>query len=137
MSTTIRMAISHRLAGLQSCRTHFKPMEVRFAACGKARQKDEAGNSEAGALWAGTQQASVGKVAHSRLRASRHAGVLRTKTELYAAAKSMIAALGDRYSEFLEPPAFRAAVRRPTQAELDYMASYAVGTPSIPAPPLK
>lgn len=34
-------------------------------------------------------------------------GVLRTKSDTYAAASRMIATLGDRWSEFLPPSAFR------------------------------
>lgn len=42
----------------------------------------------------------------------------------------MIGGLGDQYSAFLEPGAFRAAIRKPTKAELDYMSETAVGVPS-------
>jgi hypothetical protein len=57
------------------------------------------------------------------------AGTLHRKHELYMAAKAMVARLDDRYSEFLDPAGFRAAIRRPTQAELDYLSNQAVGTP--------
>ena len=43
----------------------------------------------------------------------------------------MVAGLDDKYSEFLDPAGFRAAIRRPTQAELDYLSSQAVGKASI------
>lgn len=39
----------------------------------------------------------------------------------------MISSLGDQYSEYLDPSAFRAAIKRPTKAELDYLAQQAVG----------
>ena len=55
------------------------------------------------------------------------AGTLKTKNEYYAAAKELISQLGDRYSEYLEPSAFRAAIRKPTKAELDYLSGQAVG----------
>lgn len=53
---------------------------------------------------------------------------MHTKHDLYVVARAMISGLGDKYSEFLDPAAFRAAIRRPTQAELDYLSSQAVGT---------
>ena len=70
----------------------------------------------------------------------RHGGVLRTKGELYRAAREMVNdGLGDPYSEFLEPPAFRAAIRRPSKVELEYLAAQAVGVlcflPPLPLPP--
>ena len=59
--------------------------------------------------------------------------MLHTKHELYATAKGMVGSLGDQYSEFLDPAAFRAAVKRPTKAELDYLSQQAVGaTPPHP-----
>ena len=58
------------------------------------------------------------------------AGTLESKGELYAAARQMIGGLGDQYSAFLEPGAFRAAIRKPTKAELDYMSETAVGAAS-------
>ena len=51
-------------------------------------------------------------------------GVLRTKHETYAAAERMIGTLGDRWSEFLPPSAFRRALRKPQPAERDYLAAY-------------
>ena len=51
-------------------------------------------------------------------------GVLRTKHETYAAAERMVGALGDRWSEFLPPSAFRRALRKPQPAERDYLAAY-------------
>ena len=56
-------------------------------------------------------------------------GALHSKHELYEAAKTMVGGLEDKYSEFLDPAGFRAAIRRPTQAELDYLSSQAVGAP--------
>lgn len=44
----------------------------------------------------------------------------------------MIGGLGDRYSEFFDPAGFRAAIRRPTQAELDYLSNQAVGVCMLP-----
>ena len=51
-------------------------------------------------------------------------GVLRTKHETYSAAERMISTLGDRWSEFLPPSAFRRALRKPQPAERDYLAAY-------------
>ena len=51
-------------------------------------------------------------------------GVLRTKHETYGAAERMIGTLGDRWSEFLPPSAFRRALRKPQPAERDYLAAY-------------
>ena len=62
-------------------------------------------------------------------RIPRGAGVLHSKHDLYMAAKTMVRGLDDKYSEFLDPAGFRAAIRRPTQAELDYLSSQAVGAP--------
>ncbi len=50
--------------------------------------------------------------------------MLRTKHETYAAAERMIGTLGDRWSEFLPPSAFRRALRKPQPAERDYLAAY-------------
>lgn len=55
------------------------------------------------------------------------AGTLKTKRALYRAAKAMVGDLSDRYSAFLEPGGFRAAIHKPTKAELDYMSGQAVG----------
>eukprot|EP00892_Ulva_mutabilis_P000051 jgi/Ulvmu1/10046/UM059_0096.1 len=71
---------------------------------------------------------SQGQWAGELERALRSAdGALHTKHELYATAKRMIATLGDQYSEYLDPAAFRAAIKRPTRAERDYLAQQAVG----------
>ena len=51
-------------------------------------------------------------------------GVLRSKHETYAAAERMIGTLGDRWSAFLPPSAFRRALRKPQPAERDYLAAY-------------
>jgi hypothetical protein len=55
------------------------------------------------------------------------AGTLKTKRELYKAAKSLVGSLNDQYSAFLDPSAFRTAIRRPTKAELGYLSEQAVG----------
>ena len=47
-------------------------------------------------------------------------GVLRSDGELHAAASDLTASLGDRYTEFLPPSAYRLALRRPTAGELAY-----------------
>ena len=39
----------------------------------------------------------------------------------------MIGSLDDQYSMYLEPSAFRAAIRKPTKAERDYLSEQAVG----------
>jgi carboxyl-terminal processing protease len=54
-------------------------------------------------------------------------GALRTREEAYAAAEGLVASLGDRYSAFLRPPAFRGALRRPLPAERAYLAAQLVG----------
>ena len=59
---------------------------------------------------------------------SGHAGTLKNRREYYAAAQSLISRLGDKYSEYLEPSAFRTAIRKPTKAELDYLSEQAIGT---------
>ena len=40
----------------------------------------------------------------------------------------MVASLGDRYSEFLQPTAYRRAIRRPQPAEREYLAAQFTGT---------
>ena len=70
------------------------------------------------AHWAGELQKTL----------QANGGALKTKRALYRAAKSMIASLDDQYSQYLEPGAFRAAIRKPTKAELDYLSEQAVGT---------
>eukprot|EP00891_Asterochloris_glomerata_P008509 jgi/Astpho2/8509/fgenesh1_pg.00125_%23_20_t len=55
-------------------------------------------------------------------------GSLRTKRQAYAAAEHMVASLGDRYSEFLQPTAYRRAIRRPQPAEREYLAAQFTGT---------
>ena len=50
--------------------------------------------------------------------------MLRTKHETYAAAERMIETLGDQWSAFLPPSAFRRALRKPQPAERDYLAAY-------------
>lgn len=52
---------------------------------------------------------------------------MKTKRELYKAAKSLVGSLNDQYSAFLDPSAFRTAIRRPTKAELGYLSEQAVG----------
>ena len=55
-------------------------------------------------------------------------GSLKTKRQAYAAAEHMVASLGDRYSEFLQPTAYRRAIRRPQPAEREYLAAQFTGT---------
>jgi hypothetical protein len=54
-------------------------------------------------------------------------GVLRSQTDTYAALSELLASLGDRYSTFLPPPAFRRALRRPLPAERSYLEAQYVG----------
>ncbi len=55
-------------------------------------------------------------------------GSLRTKREAHAALQSMVATLGDRYTEFLRPDRFRFALRKPMPAEREYLAAQFTGT---------
>jgi C-terminal peptidase prc len=54
-------------------------------------------------------------------------GLLRTPQATAAAVRAMVATVGDPYSAYLSPPEWRAALRRPQQAERDYAAALAVG----------
>ncbi|KAF8072837.1 CBR1 [Scenedesmus sp. PABB004] len=56
-----------------------------------------------------------------------HGGVLRSRPETFAALGELVGSLGDRYSAFLEPSAFRRALRRPLPAERAYLAAQYVG----------
>jgi len=58
---------------------------------------------------------------------SRGGGLLRTQADYEAAAAALVASLGDPYTAYLPPPAFRAALRRPNRAELSYLAVQGVG----------
>ncbi|KAK9841245.1 hypothetical protein WJX74_002514 [Apatococcus lobatus] len=54
-------------------------------------------------------------------------GLLHNRHETYQAARKMVASLGDKYSEFLAPDQFRRALRRPSPAELPYLAAQLTG----------
>lgn len=54
-------------------------------------------------------------------------GLLRSDGELHAVASDLTASLGDRYTEFLPPSAYRLALRRPTAGELAYATAQAGG----------
>lgn len=52
----------------------------------------------------------------------RAEGPLRTKAQTYAAAQEMVAALGDKYSAFLDPFHYRLAIHHPIPSEIKYLA---------------
>ena len=70
-------------------------------------------------------QAAWGPQLEAALR--RAGGALHTLPETEAALSSMLATVGDEYSAYLTPSAFRSALRRPLPAELAYASALAVG----------
>ncbi len=54
-------------------------------------------------------------------------GLLPSKAQLYDAITYMVAALTDPYTQFLEPSAFRRAIRRPLPSEQVYLRAQYVG----------
>lgn len=68
-----------------------------------------------------------------RLRASLRAagGVLKDEAALNAAASDLVASAGDRYTAFLPPAAYRAALRRPEAGELAYLTAQHGGETGI------
>ncbi|WIA08921.1 hypothetical protein OEZ85_008338 [Tetradesmus obliquus] len=68
--------------------------------------------------WAGQLQAVL----------AQHGGALHSKAEAYSALRELLGSLGDKYSTFMEPAAFRRALRQPMPAaERDYLAAQFVG----------
>lgn len=56
-----------------------------------------------------------------------HDGTLRTRADTYKALTDLVGSLGDKYSAFLDPSAYRRAIRRPLPAERNYLAAQFVG----------
>ncbi|KAG2489423.1 hypothetical protein HYH03_012061 [Edaphochlamys debaryana] len=70
-------------------------------------------------------QAGWGEQLLATLKA--HDGLLPDKKALQSAVSSLLASLADPYSEFLQPPAFRRALRRPLPQEQTYLRAQYVG----------
>ena len=73
----------------------------------------------------GFTQASWSKELRAAL--ARAGGVLRNGAETSAAVQTMVEQLHDKYSAYLSPPAWRAALGRPLPAERAYTAAQATG----------
>mmetsp|Transcript_61613 Transcript_61613/g.194965 ORF Transcript_61613/g.194965 Transcript_61613/m.194965 type:complete len:598 (-) Transcript_61613:32-1825(-) len=73
----------------------------------------------------GFSQAKWAETLLSTLR--RAGGVLPSQAASWAAAEEMVASLGDKYSEFLEPDDFNLALRRPSPLQRKYLAAQYTG----------